>query len=306
MSSCVPDYIKTFVELVKVPAIIVVVFLGIGLGADWGWEKYEIVMENNMKLAGAATGGLTSGLAAAGGIASGLAAAESLASSGEMVGEGIQMKELSKGGSDITKMANNPLAAAAAGGNPLNLVNNMATGKANAVIAEQTKAAEKAVAEQTNELKNAADAKIEEEKKVLQEVAAGNTKETERQLRLAAAENRKKLEASIQVPDIIPSTSPLANTKFVIKDGIPTSVTTPKLTGKADTSRIFTYGEGNVTNTPSRNREKIGGGKKTKSKRTKLTKVDSNNKKSVKREKKTRTKKCLIEKDNKMYMSFCI
>lgn len=305
MSSCVPDYIKTFVELVKVPAIIVVVFLGIGLGADWGWEKYEIVMENNMKLAGAATGGLTSGLATAGGIASGLAAAESLASSGEMVGEGIQMKELSKGGSDITKMANNPLAAAA-GGNPLNLVNNMATGKANAVIAEQTKAAENAVAEQTNELKNAADAKIDEEKKVLQEVAAGNTKEIERQLRLAAAESRKNLEASKQVPDIIQSTTPLANTKFVIKDGFPTSVTTPKLTGNADTSRFFTYGEGNVTNTPSRNREKIGGGKKTKSKRTKLTKVDSNNKKSVKREKKPRTKKCLIEKDNKMYMSFCI
>jgi hypothetical protein len=292
----VPDYIKTFVELVKVPAIIVVVFLGIGLGADWGWGKYEIVMENNMKLAGAATGGLTSGLATAGGIASGLAAAESLASSGEMVGEGIQMKELSKGGSDITKMANNPLAAAA-GGNPLNLVNNMATGKANAVIAEQT-----------NKLKNAADAKIEEEKKVLQEVAAGNTKETKRQLRLAAAENRKNLEASIQVPDIIQSTTPLANTKFVIKDGFPTSVTTPKLTGKVDTSGIFTYGEGegNVPNTPSRNREKIGGGKKTKSKRTKLTKVDSNNKKSVKRQRKPKTKKCLIEKDNKMYMSFCI
>jgi len=49
-----------------------------------------------------------------------------------------------------------------------------------------------------------------------------------------------------------------------------------------------------------------GGGKKTKNKRTKLTKVDSNVKKSVKRQRKPRTKKCLIEKDNKMYMSFCI
>ena len=133
-------------------------------------------------------------------------------------------------------------------------------------------------------------------------MAAGNTKETERQLRLAAAENRKKLEASIPVPDIIPSR--VNNIISVGKDGTITQI--PKLTGKADTSRIFTYGEGNVTNTPSRNREKIGGGKKTKSKRTKLTKVDSNNKKSVKRQRKPRTKKCLIEKDNKMYMSFCI
>jgi hypothetical protein len=41
-----------------------------------------------------------------------------------------------------------------------------------------------------------------------------------------------------------------------------------------------------------------GGGKKTKSKRTKLTKEA--------KVKKPRTKKCLIEKDNKMYMSFCI
>jgi hypothetical protein len=41
-----------------------------------------------------------------------------------------------------------------------------------------------------------------------------------------------------------------------------------------------------------------GGGKKTKSKRTKLTKEA--------KVKKPRTKKCLIQKDNKMYMSFCI
>jgi hypothetical protein len=41
-----------------------------------------------------------------------------------------------------------------------------------------------------------------------------------------------------------------------------------------------------------------GGGRKTKSKRSKLT-----NEPKVK---KPRTKKCLIEKDNKMYMSFCI
>ena len=41
-----------------------------------------------------------------------------------------------------------------------------------------------------------------------------------------------------------------------------------------------------------------GGGKKTKGRRTKLTKEA--------KVKKPRTKKCLIEKDNKMYMSFCI
>jgi hypothetical protein len=41
-----------------------------------------------------------------------------------------------------------------------------------------------------------------------------------------------------------------------------------------------------------------GGGKKTKNKRTKLTKEA--------KLKKPRTKKCLIQKDNKMYMSFCI
>ena len=260
---------------------------------------------------GAALGGLSAGLASKIPIPGGAAALTGLAS-GKMPSN-IEMSTFSKGDNPLTAMAANPLSAVAggklpdmSGTNPLEVANAMATNKANAVIAEQTKAAEKAVAEQTNELKNAADAKIEEEKKVLQEVAAGNTKETERQLRLAAAENRKKLEASIQVPDIIPSTSPLANTKFVIKDGIPTSVTTPKETGLKNAIDLFTYGEGNLPNTPSRNREKIGGGKKTKNKRTKLTKVDSNNKKSVKREKKPRTKKCLIEKDNKMYMSFCI
>ena len=42
----------------------------------------------------------------------------------------------------------------------------------------------------------------------------------------------------------------------------------------------------------------VGGGKKTKGRRTKLTKEA--------KVKKPRTKKCLIEKDNKMYMSFCI
>jgi hypothetical protein len=44
--------------------------------------------------------------------------------------------------------------------------------------------------------------------------------------------------------------------------------------------------------------QRTGGGRKTKSKRTKLT-----NEPKVK---KPRTKKCLIQKDNKMYMSFCI
>ena len=240
---------------------------------------------------GAALGGLSAGLASKIPIPGGAAALTGLAS-GKMPSN-IEMSTFSKGDNPLTAMAgNNPLTAMAA--NPLSAVaggklpdmsatnplSAMAANKTNAVIAEQTANAEKAV--------------------------AVNTKETERQLRLAAAENRKKLEASIQVPDIIPSTSPLANTKFVIKDGIPTSVTTPKETGLKNARDLFTYGEGNLPNTPSRNREKIGGGKKTKNKRTKLTKVDSNNKKSVKREKKPRTKKCLIEKDNKMYMSFCV
>jgi hypothetical protein len=210
----------------------------------------------------------------------------------------IEMANFSKDGNPLTAMAANPLSAVAGGKLPDMSVTNplsaMAANKTNAVIAQQTADAEKAIAQQTADAEKA---------------VAVNTKETERQLRLAAAEKRKNLEASIQVPDIIPSTTPLANTKFVIKDGIPTSLTIPKETGLKNARDLFTYGEGNVTNTPSSNNSNPvtkGGGKKTKSKRTKLTTVDSKVKKSVKRQKKPRTKKCLIEKDNKMYMSFCI
>jgi hypothetical protein len=243
---------------------------------------------------GAALGGLSAGLASKIPIPGGAAALTGLAS--DKMPSNIEMSTFSKGDNPLTAMAANPLSAVAGGKLPdmsaTNPLSAMAANKTNAVIAEQTADAEKVIAEQTANAEKA---------------VAVNTKETERQLRLAAAEKRKKLEASIQVPDIIPSR--VNNIISVGKDGTITQI--PKLTGEADTSRIFTYGEGegNVTNTLSSNNSnpvKKGGGKKTKSKRTKLTKVDSNNKKSVKREKKPRTKKCLIEKDNKMYMSFCI
>lgn len=48
------------------------------------------------------------------------------------------------------------------------------------------------------------------------------------------------------------------------------------------------------------------GGRKTKNNRSKLTNSEPKVKKSVKRQKKSRTKKCLIQKNNKLYMSFCI
>jgi hypothetical protein len=54
---------------------------------------------------------------------------------------------------------------------------------------------------------------------------------------------------------------------------------------------------GDVLNTVAQNRGKIGGGRKTK----------NNRKKSVQpKVKKPRTKKCLITKGDKMFMSFCI
>ena len=119
---------------------------------------------------------------------------------------------------------------------------------------------------------------------------------------LAAA--RKEKEA--RIAQGLQATSNLANTanSFTrsVKDGV--VVNTPKTPPQRGTV-IFSgeHSEGDDPNTVTSstnydNRSRVGGGRKTKSKRSKLT-----NEPKVK---KPRTKKCLIEKDNKMYMSFCI
>ena len=69
---------------------------------------------------------------------------------------------------------------------------------------------------------------------------------------------------------------------------------------EGDRSNMVTSSTGNTGNRIK------SGGRKTKNNRSKLTNSEPRVKKYVKRQKKPRTKKCLIEKNNKMYMSFCI
>jgi hypothetical protein len=212
---------------------------------------------------------------------------------------GIELSDMSKKGLPLSV---DSLTAATTGA-----INQKAEENANAVIAEQTKAVEKAVAtnvnEQTKAVEKAVATNVNEQTKAAQTLFTDKSKAGQSLL----ADNSKAVEESVKQTKTLQEAAGEqtkasaklgsdAMQQYELKKKTMSNISKPDF--KLDYSQAASIAAGAAG--------AAGGGKKTKNKRTKLTKVDSNVKKSVKRQRKPRTKKCLIEKDNKMYMSFCI
>jgi hypothetical protein len=198
---------------------------------------------------------------------------ESLAEGGNAEGGNAESKN-AEGGielSDMSKKTDLPLSVDSLTAATTGAINQ----KADAVIAEQTKTVEEAATKQTNAIQEAATTNVNEQKKALEEEAAKQTKAAQTAVTAKLKEQTKGVE------------SLLANKTLPLYNNLDKYSNLSNNLGK---SRVNTL----AAMSNSRN----GGGKKTKSKRTKLTKEAKVNK--------PRTKKCLIQKDNKMYMSFCI
>ena len=191
--------------------------------------------------------------------------------------------------SNMSKKTDLPLSVNSLTAATTSEINKKAEENANAVIAEQTKAVEAAVATNVNEQTKAAQTLFTDKSKAGQSLLADKSKAVEESVK----QTKTLQEAAGEQTKASAKLGSDAMQQYKLKKKTMSNISKPDF--KLDYSQAASIAAGAA-----------GGGKKTKSKRTKLTKVDSNVKKSVKRQRKPRTKKCLIEKDNKMYMSFCI
>jgi hypothetical protein len=213
---------------------------------------------------------------------------ESLAEGGNAEGGNAESKN-AEGGielSDMSKKTGLPLSVDSLTAATTGAINQ----KTDAVIAEQTKTVEEAATKQTNAIQEAATTNVNEQKKAVEEAATTNVNEQKKALEEEAAKQTKAAQTAV--------TAKLKEqTKGV--ESLLANKTLPLYNNLDKYSNLSNnLGKSRVNTLAAMSNSRIGGGKKTKSKRTKLTKEAKVNK--------PRTKKCLIQKDNKMYMSFCI
>ena len=323
MASC--DTVNNVIKWVCVGLGITAGGIVLGTGIKEGIKFWA---ENNpAAIAAKQAGGL-----AAGGLSLAAGSLNAAEAKGLGIPGGIEMTNLSgniPNSTDLTKMANNPVT------NATNAVNSQ-VGNAQAALQGQMSNAQDALKEQANkantnlnsqvgnaqaalqgQMSNAqsavqgqmsdAQAALQGQMSAVQEqMDSVNSQATDQSDKLNSTLAAARKEKEARIAQGLQATSNLAHTanSFTrsVKDGV--VVNTPKTPPQRGTV-IFSgeHSEGDDPNTVTSstnydNRSRVGGGRKTKSKRSKLT-----NEPKVK---KPRTKKCLIEKDNKMYMSFCI
>jgi hypothetical protein len=335
MASC--DTVNNVIKWVCVGLGITAGGIVLGTGIKEGIKFWA---ENNpAAIAAKQAGGL-----AAGGLslaAGSLNAAEAKGLS--IPGGGIEMTNLSgniPNSTDLTKMANNQVTNATnvvtsqvanAQAQAQKQMGNLTSQVANAQ-ADLTSQVSNAQADLTSQVSNTKDAvqgqmdSVTSQATDLKDAGLNTITDLQNQATSQITDKSDKLNSTLaavreerkaRIAQGLQATSNLANTANTftrsVKDGV--VVNTPKTLPKRGTV-IFSgeHSDGDpenmVESSTGNERRRIGpnrgGGRKTKNNRSKLTNSEPRVKKSVKRQKKTRTKKCLIEKNNKMYMSFCI